>query len=108
MTITEEDLTPILERLARLLVVREVERQDVARLHGRRVKAFTEAQAALRGAADATYRVVNGWGPEQVLTATAQAVGEVPVYTSAGRRAWFEDRVERLTMELRFIYRDEN
>lgn len=97
----------VLARLARLLVIREVERQDVERLKGRRVKAYTEAAARLDGAADAVYRVVDGWGPQQVLTTVTRAVGEVPPFTSQGRAGWLDNRVERLTTELLAILRDE-
>jgi hypothetical protein len=106
--IDQDDMLPIIGRLARLLAVREIERQDVERLSGRRVKAYTEAVARLDGAAGAVERVVNAWGPQQILTTVARAIGDVPPHTSSGRKAWFDDRVERLTAELLFIYRDEN
>lgn len=105
--IDQDDILPILERLARGLVVREIERQDVLRLQGTRVKDFTIAVAKLDGFADAVHRVINAYGPGQVLEAVRTAVGEVPAHTSQGRTAWLNDRTERLTTELLFIFRDE-
>jgi hypothetical protein len=100
--------TDLHKNLARLLVVREVDRQDALdSTEGRNLQVVKLARATLEGAVQAVARVVNAYGPEQVAAQVRHAVGDIPRITSGGRRAWFEDRVERLAFELAVIEEDE-
>lgn len=91
-----------LHRLARLLVLRQIDL-----LNATRPIDIKTTSARLEGAADAVHRIVNAWGPEQIHRAIRETVPTGRTSSPGGYTVWFDERANILTEKLALIQRDE-